>query len=73
MSSPPHVGAPHAQLVRALAELPDSERRTVIAAAERSAARRRPVASWQSIRAAIGIVKGEPADAIEDTERLYDG
>jgi hypothetical protein len=31
------------------------------------------VASWQTIRAAIGAVKGQTAEAIEDTARLYDG
>jgi hypothetical protein len=61
--------------VRALANLGDSERREVIAAAERAARLRKSpvVASWQSIRAAIGIVRGEPADALVDTDNLYDG
>ena len=31
-----------------------------------------PTTTWQRIREAIGVVKGQPADAIEDTERLYD-
>lgn len=33
---------------------------------------RLPTTSWKRIREAIGVVKGQPADAIEDTERLYD-
>lgn len=33
---------------------------------------RLPTTTWQRIRDAIGVVKGLPADAIEDTERLYD-
>ncbi len=66
---------PHARLVRELAELPPSERRAVFIAAAEAASRssHRVTASWQSIRAAIGIVKGAPADAIEDTAHLYDG
>lgn len=28
--------------------------------------------SWRSVRAAIGIMKGKPADAVADTESLYD-
>ena len=65
----------HEDLVRALASLRDDERRDVIAAAERAAVEPRPrvVASWRSLRGAIGVVKGERADAIEDTARLYDG
>jgi hypothetical protein len=39
---------------------------------ERSPARRRSL-PWSSLRAVIGIVHGEPADAVEDTDRLYDG
>ena len=31
------------------------------------------VASWQSIRNAIGLVRGETADAVADTAELYDG
>jgi hypothetical protein len=27
---------------------------------------------WETLRAAIGVVKGEPADAIEDTAALHD-
>jgi hypothetical protein len=61
--------------VRALADLGDDERREVVAAAERAARNRKPrvVASWHSIRSAIGVVRGEPADAIADTDELYDG
>jgi len=62
------------QLVRQLAELPESERRAVVAAAEQVArGRRGAVVSWKSLRAATGIMKGASADAVEDTARLYDG
>jgi len=52
-------------LVRALANLGEGERRDVIAAAERAARQRKShvVASWQSIRSAIGVVRGESAHA----------
>jgi hypothetical protein len=62
-------------LVRALANLGESERRDVIAAAERAARNRKShvVASWSSIRNAIGIVHGAPADAVADSDELYDG
>jgi hypothetical protein len=75
VTSPSNAPEPHAELVRELAELPDSERRAVVAAAERAAAQshRDVVASWRTVRAAIGVVKGQPADAVEDTARLYDG
>lgn len=75
MASPSNAPEQHAQLVRELAELPDNERRAVVAAAERAAARTHghTVASWRTVRAAIGVVKGQTADAIEDTTRLYDG
>lgn len=66
----------HARLVRELAELPESERRAVIKAAGEAAsgAGGRVTVSWPSIRAAVGVVvTGEPADAIEDSARLYDG
>jgi hypothetical protein len=66
---------PHDDLVRALASLGAGERRDVIAAAERVARQRgsHVVASWQSIRNAIGVVRGETADAVADTAELYDG
>jgi hypothetical protein len=75
MASPSKAPDQHAHLVRELAELPDGERRAVVAAAERAAAQghRDVVASWRTVRAAIGVVKGKPADAIEDTAHLYDG
>lgn len=65
----------HDQLVHELAQLPDSERRAVVAAAEKAASRFRhqAVVSRQTLRSAVGIVKGQPADAIEDTASLYDG
>jgi hypothetical protein len=61
--------------VRALAGLGEDERRDVIAAAERAAIDRKShvVASWRTIRNAIGVVHGEPADALADTAELYDG
>ena len=67
--------ATHDDLVRALANLGESERREVVAAAERAARQQKPhvVASWRSIRAAVGVVHGEPADAVVDTDELYDG
>ena len=27
---------------------------------------------WESVRRAVGVVKGQPADAVEDTSALYD-
>ncbi len=67
------------RLVKELASLPEEERRAVVREAdteasqsERSPARRRTL-PWSSLRAVIGIVHGEPADAVEDTDRLYDG
>lgn len=30
------------------------------------------MARWASLRSAIGIMRGAPADAIEDTDALYD-
>jgi hypothetical protein len=72
MASPSGAPALHEELVRELASLPEAERRAVIAAAEQRAVRteRRPVSSFQSIRAAIGVMKGEPADAVDDTARM---
>ena len=65
----------HDDLVRALANLGEGERRDVIAAAERTARQRKAhaVVSWRSIRSAIGVVRGETADAVADTAELYDG
>lgn len=34
--------------------------------------RQEPVTSFETLRAAAGVVKGEPADAVADTERLLD-
>jgi len=67
--------APYDDLVRALASLGEGDRRDVIAAAERAARQRRSHVgtSWQSIRSAIGVVRGETADAVADTAELYDG
>ena len=35
--------------------------------------RARPTLPWNSLRAVVGIMHGEPADAVVDTDRLYDG
>ncbi len=69
------VPASHDDLVRALASLREGDRREVIAAAERTvrSSKRHVVASWRSIRSAIGVVHGEPADAVADTAELHDG
>jgi hypothetical protein len=66
---------PHDRLVRELAERPASERRAVFIAAMEAASRSSDcaIASWRSIRAAMGTVKRAPADAIEDTAHSYDG
>lgn len=74
MASQPAPAA-HDDLVRALANLGESERREVVAAAEHAARQKKAhvVASWRSIHGAIGVLHGEPADAIVDTDELYDG
>jgi hypothetical protein len=59
-------------LVRQLAELPDDERREVVAAAEESAATRKPTLAWSSWDAARGVVS-LGGDAVADCDRLYDG
>jgi hypothetical protein len=58
-------------LVRQLAELPEDERREVVAAAQASAARP-PVLSWDAWDAARGLVT-LGGDAVADCDRLYDG
>jgi hypothetical protein len=74
MSQPHDVPPGREQLVQELAELPESERHAVVAAAEQAArGRRGPVVSWKSLRAAKGVMNGAPADAVEDSVRLYDG
>jgi hypothetical protein len=74
MSQPQHVPRGREHLVRELSELPESERRAVVAAAEQAARRRKgPVLSWDLFESAAGIMKGAPADAVEDSDRLYDG
>ena len=61
-------------LVQELAGLPESERRAVFAAAERAARRRgAPILCWALLDSAVGIMKGAPADAVEDCDHLYDG
>jgi hypothetical protein len=58
-------------LVRQLAELPEEERREVVAAADESAGTH-PVLSWESWESARGLVN-LGGDAVEDCDRLYDG
>lgn len=72
MASPARTSG-HDQLVLELAALPEGERQAVIDAAERTATSRRAVASWGSIKAAVGIVRGASADAVADCAHLYDG
>jgi hypothetical protein len=67
------------RLVKELAALPEEERRAVVREADSEASQSerkpatRPTLPWSSLRAVIGIVHGEPADAVDDTDRLYDG
>jgi hypothetical protein len=66
------------RLVRELAALTEDERRRVVEDARllaRTPAPRReaPTLPWASVRAAIGLAHGAPADAVEDCDRLYDG
>jgi hypothetical protein len=69
----------HRRLVKELAALPEDERRAVMREADTEASqsertcRARPTFPWSSLRAVIGIVHGEFADAVEDTDRVYDG
>ncbi|HMJ10779.1 MAG TPA: hypothetical protein VK524_05200 [Polyangiaceae bacterium] len=61
-------------LVRQLAELPQGARETVIEAARRTANQpqaKLPTVSWESLRAAKGIVS-LGGNALEDSEALYD-
>jgi hypothetical protein len=62
----------HADLVRRLAELPESERRAVVAAATEQAEHRART-TLAALRAAAGIMKGAPCDALVDEQALYDG
>lgn len=59
-------------LVRALAALPAAERRRVVAATERAAARPQATLSWDLWDRACGVVS-LGGDAVEDCDRLYDG
>jgi hypothetical protein len=67
------------RLVRELAALPEDERRRIVEEARAStptAGPRHTVAPtlpWASLRSAIGLAHGTPADAVEDCDRLYDG
>jgi hypothetical protein len=60
-----------ARLVHALAQLPDEERRAIVADARREA-RRNVTLAWASLRAARGVVS-LGGDAVVDCDRLYDG
>jgi hypothetical protein len=74
MSQSQDVPPGREQLVRELAGLPESERCAIVAAAEHAARRAKgPVLSWELLESAVGIVKGAPADAVVDCDRLYDG
>jgi hypothetical protein len=59
-------------LVRELAELPERERREVVAAAEQASKDLEPTLPWESWDAARGVVC-LGGDAVEDCDRLYDG
>jgi hypothetical protein len=59
------------RLVDALAQLPDEERRAIVADARREA-RRHVTLAWASLRAARGVVS-LGGDAVVDCDRLYDG
>jgi len=67
------VEATREHLVQELAALPEEERRAVVREARARAQARGPTLPWASLRAAIGVVKGAAADAVEDCDRLYDG
>lgn len=58
-------------LVRALAALPDAERRDVVSAAEEAAAHARTL-PWELWNQARGVVS-LGGHAVEDCDRLYDG
>jgi hypothetical protein len=67
------------RLVQELAALSEDERRDVVASARLRALRQAPgraataTLPWASLRSAIGLVQGAPADAVEDCDNLYDG
>ena len=69
----------HRRLVQELAALPAEERQAVVRGADTEAnrpdrnAQAEPTLPWSTLRAAIGIMRGEPADAVVDSEHLYDG
>jgi hypothetical protein len=58
-------------LVRALAALPEAERRIVVSAAEEAAAHAKtlPWELWDRARGAVSL----GGHAVEDCDRLYDG
>ena len=69
--------ARHRRLVEELASLRESERVAIAREADEQAKHaenvpaNRPTMPWSSLRSVIGIMRGETADAVEDTERLY--
>ena len=65
------AGSQRARLVHALAQLPEEERRAIVADARREA-RRNATLAWASLRAARGVVS-LGGDAVVDCDRLYDG
>ena len=61
------------RLVNELARLPEAERRAIERDA-RARARKAPATlPWSVLRPLIGTVHGERADAVADTDSLYDG
>lgn len=61
------------RLVNELALVSDEERLAIVRDARALARGSRATLPWSALRAAIGIVHGAPADAVEDTNNLYDG
>jgi hypothetical protein len=61
----------HEALVKKLAALPDDERRAIVREAQ-ARANARVTLPWSALRAVIGVVHGESADAVDDTNALYD-
>jgi hypothetical protein len=59
-------------LVAALAALSEEDRRIVLREARSRGTAPSVKMPWEELRKAIAIVHGTPADAIIDTEKLYD-
>lgn len=63
------ISVEHERIVAELAALPESERRTIVNAADEEARRRaRAVASWETIESLTGLVH-VGGDAVEDCRR----